>query len=317
MYIKFWGTRGSIPAPLSSDDIKLKIQQALEGAAGLDLTDSAVIDRYINRLPGLVRGTVGGNTICIEIQSDDHLLILDAGSGLRLLGLDMMERGFAKGNQQADFLVTHTHWDHVQGFPFFRPAFIPGNQFTFHSPFADLRDRLSQQQNPVFFPVSIAYMNATLNFQQIDPNQTYHIGPYTIRAMRTIHPGESYIYRIEDKSSCVVYATDSEYKQVDRASTRQYIEFFKEADLLIFDAQYSLSEALDKLDWGHSTALIGAELAHRAQAKRVALFHHDPVTSDEKIWQTKEQAEVYLTHHHPNQTTCEILVAQDGLVLEL
>jgi phosphoribosyl 1,2-cyclic phosphodiesterase len=316
MYIKFWGTRGSIPAPISSEAIKQKIMQALEGAAGLDLAGEAVLKRYLERLPFTIQGTAGGNTLCVEVRSGDQLLILDAGSGIRLLGIDLMKRGFAKGHQQADILISHTHWDHIQGFPFFQPAFVPGNQFTFHTPFADLDERLAQQQNDIYFPVPITYMNATLKFHEISKNEWHQIGRFRVYPMRTSHPGVTYAYRIEDGQSSIVYATDSEYKRVDPDSTKRFIEFFQEADLLIFDAQYSLTEVLDKPDWGHSTSMMGAEFARRAQIKRLALFHHDPTSNDDKIWAAKEQADAYLTSH-PDQHTCEVLVAYDGLSLEI
>ena len=228
-----------------------------------------------------------------------------------------MQRGFVKGHRRADFLVTHTHWDHIQGFPFFQPAFIPNNTFTFYSPFTDLDQRLAQQQDPTFFPVPITYMSANLEFEQIQPDQWHQIGAFRVWPMRTSHPGETYIYRIEDETSSVVYATDSEFKRVDRDSTKRYTQFFKNTDLLIFDAQYRFDEVLDKPDWGHSTAMMGAEFAYRAQAKRLALFHHDPTSPDEKVWAAKEQAEAYLMHQHRNHHRCQVLVAYDGLSLDL
>lgn len=317
MYIKFWGTRGSIPTPVSLPDIKNKIRKALEGAAGLDLTDQAVVDRYLARLPFTVCGSTGGNTPCLEIRSGDQLLIIDAGSGLRLLGLDLLDQGFADGNRQADLLITHTHWDHIQGFPFFRPFFVPNNRFVFYSPFDDLPERLKRQQHPDFFPVPVSYMSATLEFKQLAANQWYQIGNFRVYPMRLSHPGQAYGYRIEDEHTCLVCASDAEYKQVDPSSTEAYVDFFQGADLLIFDAQYSLSEALDHLDWGHSTAMMGAELAYRAQAKRLALFHHDPSSSDEKIWAGKAQAEAYLARRRPKQSNCEVIVAYDGLSLDI
>ena len=315
MYVKFWGTRGSIPLAISSEIIRQKIRQALAGAAGLNLADEAVLQQYLERLPFTVQQTIGGNTTCLEVRSGDQLLIIDAGSGLRLLGLEMMQNGFAAGQRQADFLMTHTHWDHIQGFPFFRPAFVPGNHLTFYSPFVDLEERLIQQQQPTFFPVPVNFMNATLEFQEISDQAWHQVGRFRVYPMRLSHPGETYGYRIEDGQSCLVVATDSEYQRLDPASTGRYVEFFREADLLVFDAQYSLTEALDKLDWGHSTAVMGAELAHRARAKRLALFHHDPASTDDDIWNAKEQAEAYLMHRRPNG--CEVLIAYDGLCLEI
>jgi phosphoribosyl 1,2-cyclic phosphodiesterase len=228
-----------------------------------------------------------------------------------------MNRGFAEGNQHLDLLITHTHWDHIQGFPFFRPAFIPGNHLTFHSPFDDLPQRLNQQQAPLFFPVNIPYMSAKLEFKVMKEKEWYQIGKFKIYPMRLSHPGLTFGYRIDDGQSCLVWASDSEYKRVDPGSTERYVEFFHNADLLVFDAQYSLSEALDRPDWGHSTPMMGAELAYRARAKRLALFHHDPNSSDEKVWAGKEQAEAYLMRRHPKFTGCEVLVAYDGLSLTI
>ena len=131
------------------------------------------------------------------------------------------------------------------------------------------------------------------------------------------HPGMAFGYRIEDGHSTLVCASDSEYKRVDPTSTENFVQFFQGADLLIFDAQYNLTEALDRPDWGHSTPIMGAELAFRAQVKRLALFHHDPTSSDEKIWSGKEQAEAYLARRHPKYLGCEVLVAYDGLSLEI
>jgi ribonuclease BN (tRNA processing enzyme) len=130
------------------------------------------------------------------------------------------------------------------------------------------------------------------------------------------HPGVAYGYRIEHGRACLVYATDSEHKHVDSGHTDRYVRFFQGADLLIFDAQYTLTEALDRPDWGHSTAVMGAELAYRASVKRLALFHHDPASTDEKIFTAKEEAEAYLSHYQAGSPICEVIVASDGLTIE-
>jgi phosphoribosyl 1,2-cyclic phosphodiesterase len=317
MYVKFWGTRGSIPTSLSRSEIKQKFRQVLEGAVGLDLAEETVINQYLARLPFNLQNTAGGNTTCLEVRSGDQLLILDAGSGLRLLGIELMQNGFAGGHQRADFLVTHTHWDHILGFPLFQPAFVANNHFSFYSPLADLSARFVGQQHPHFFPIPLSRMDATLEFNQIGENEWHQIGNFRVYPMRLSHPGVTYGYRIEDGQSCLVMASDSEYKKVKPEDTEDYIQFFKDADLLIFDAQYSLTEALDKPDWGHSTAIMGAEFAYRAQAKRLALFHHDPTSTDEEIWSTKEQADGYLMRRRIEHFPYEVLVAYDGLSLEI
>jgi ribonuclease BN (tRNA processing enzyme) len=127
------------------------------------------------------------------------------------------------------------------------------------------------------------------------------------------HPGENYSFRIEGNGASLVYASDAEYKEMDHASTGAYVDFFRDVDLLIFDAQYSLREALDKVDWGHSSPVMGAELAHRAGVRRLALFHHDPMSDDRTIYAGLEQAEAYLTNRN---SKCQAVIAREGLEIE-
>lgn len=321
MQVTFWGTRGSIPAPLNGNAIKHKIRQALAGATGLNLSNPAIREEYLERLPLAIQSTVGGNTSCVQVYSGNRHLILDAGSGLRLLGLHLMQH-FPTGGQQLHILMTHTHWDHIQGFPFFAPAFVPSNSIHFYSPFPDLYERLNRQQQATFFPVPLTAMTASITFHTLTEQEWTHIAGLRVYPLRLMHPGNSYAYRIEDEQTCLVYATDGEYKRANPASTAAYVELFQNADLLIFDAQYSLTEALDKADWGHSSALMGAEFARRACVKRLALFHHDPTSSDEKIWAARDQAAAYLMRHYSATgpqppPICEVLVAYDGLHLTL
>jgi ribonuclease BN (tRNA processing enzyme) len=313
MKVKFWGTRGSIPTPISPATIEDKIRQALRGAAGFDLSSEEAIERYLQRLPARVRYTVGGNTACVEVRAGQQLLILDAGSSLRLLGYELMKTEFGKGQGVADFLISHTHWDHIQGMPFFGPGFVEGNQLRFHSPHAHLEAAFVGQQTETYFPVPLSYMRADIQFHRIPAETWTHLGDLRVYPLRMSHPGESYSYRIEHGSDSLVYATDSEYKNMDRDNTQVYADFFRDADLLIFDAQYSLNDVLDRAEWGHSTPVMGAELAHRAGVRRLALFHHDPLSDDRTIYAGLKQAEAYLAKRNSH---CQVVVASEGLEIE-
>jgi phosphoribosyl 1,2-cyclic phosphodiesterase len=132
MKIKIWGARGSIPTPLDPKEIEGKLCQAIYGLADVDTHDMAAVQAYITELPPLVRGTVGGNTSCVEIQARGETFIIDAGSGLRRLGLELMKGPCGRGRGKVHIFLTHLHWDHIQGFPFFTPAFIPGNHLIFY-----------------------------------------------------------------------------------------------------------------------------------------------------------------------------------------
>lgn len=314
MKVKFWGTRGSIPTPISPAGIEDKIRQALRGAVGLDLSSVAAIERYLQRLPAPVRHTIGGNTACVEVRAGQQLLILDAGTGLRLLGYELMKSEFGTGRGTADFFISHTHWDHIQGLPFFVPGFVPGNRLTFHSPHADLETALVGQQTGTYFPVPLSYLSADIQFRCIPAEAWFQVGDVRVYPLQMSHPGESYGYRIEHDGRSLVYATDAEYKRMSPTSTQVYVNLFRGADLLVFDAQYTLSDALDKADWGHSSPLMGAEFAHRAGVQRLALFHHDPSADDQAIYAGLKQAQTYLAQRGSG---CQVVVAGEGLEIEL
>ncbi len=313
MKVKFWGTRGSIPAPISPAAIEDKIRQALQAAVGLDLSSEAAIERCLQRLPATVRHTVGGNTSCVEVRTGQQLLILDAGTGLRLLGYELMKAEFGRGQGVAHFLISHTHWDHIQGLPFFVPSFVPGNRLAFYSPHDDLEAALVSQQADTYFPVPLSYFSADLQFQRMPAEAWSQVDQVRVYPLQMSHPGQSYGYRIEHNGNSLVYATDSEYKRMSPSSTQVYIDLFQGADLLIFDAQYTLTDALDRPDWGHSSPMMGAELAHRAGVHRLVLFHHDPLADDHAIYTGLKQAETYLARRGSD---CQVVVASEGLEIE-
>lgn len=321
MRVKFWGARGGIPSPMGEDELREKIKAALLGAVGVDLTDRIAVEQYIERLPQRISSTAGGNTTCVELRANDALFILDCGSGLRLLGNDLLRGPFGKGEGEAHVMITHTHWDHIQGFTFFTPAYIPGNTFHFHSPFPELQMRFEDQQREIYFPVPLDYMRAARTWEVLDPNEAVYIAGVEVRLMLLSHPGGAYAYRFAHNGRVLVYATDGEYHRMDAESTARYVEFFRGADLLIFDAQYSFEQAIDeKRDWGHSTPKMGAELAFRAGVKRLALTHHDPLATDDRLWDAVAEAYNHLAFRNRatgQVPTTEVILAQEGRSVEL
>ena len=320
MRIRVWGARGSIPTPLTPDAIKKKMVQAIIGLGHeVDPTDSSAVQRYVDNLDPLLGGTAGGNTACIEIQAGHDIFIIDAGSGIRELGQVLMDGPCGQGKGKLHLFFSHAHWDHIQGFPFFRPAFVPGNQISiYHAhPYDWEQEVLAEQQHGVFFPVGLSVMQADLKFKRLQPKQNLTIGQVKISSQKMNHPGDAYAYRFEDGHSIFVYASDAEYKAFDEPSLRPYLNFFKGADVLIFDSQYSLKEAtFDKADWGHSSALIGVDLARRAGVKKLVLFHHNPTASDEALLQVQAETMDYQAQDSL-YSPCEVLVAYEGLTFEL
>lgn len=313
MKIKIWGARGSIPAPIAPEVIEEKIVQAILNLPEIDLHDPAAVRAYVHQLSPLARGTVGGNTTCVEIQAGEETYIIDAGSGIRALGETLMRGPCGRGQGKLHLFFTHPHWDHIQGFPFFRPAFVQGNRIHIYS-VHDLSQALQDQQRPLNFPVSLNYMKASFSFTRLTPGETLSLPPMTINSIELAHPGKAYAYRFEDEHSVFVFASDAEYKDLKEAQLRPYVDFYRDADVLIFDAQYDQREAWEKVDWGHSSSLIGVDLARRARVKKLVLFHHDPSSSDDDLLHIQENTVAYKTAQSIN---CEVVVAYEGLTFNL
>jgi anti-anti-sigma factor len=316
MIVKFWGVRGSIPSPISSAEIEEKILAALTGARSVDLGDRHAIKEYVSSLPLLERGTVGGNTPCVSIQVGDEWIILDAGSGIRELGWELLNREFGRGRGVAHIFMTHTHWDHIQGFPFFMPVFTSGNRITIYSPVPKIEARFRGQQIPEYFPISLDYARADISFVQLEENVPITIAGVQVSNILQAHPGRSYGYRLDGDGASIVYATDAEYKDLGEAHTQRYVEFMQGADVLIFDAMYTFSEALTKLDWGHSSSMIGVDMAVRANVKRIVLFHFDPTYNDRKVQEILDSTLNYIAVD-PAKPECQVELAVEGLEMEV
>lgn len=247
MKVKYYGTRGSIPTPG----------------------------------PSTVK--YGGNTSCVSVKIDDDLIILDAGSGIRLLGLDLMNNGFLKGSGKCSFFFSHVHWDHIQGIPFFLPAYIKGYKFDFYgSPnvHTTLEEVLAHQQQSLNFPVEFGEMPATFNFFDLKDGESVKVGSATVTNRKLQHPGGVYAYRIDEGGKSLVYATDTEHYSV---LDWRLVELAKDADILIYDCNFTPDEYAEKkrIGWGHSTYEEGIKVVKEANVKALHMFHHDPMHSDD------------------------------------
>ena len=284
MRVHFWGTRGSLPVALTADGVREKLQAALLAARGRPLDTEADVQRVIASLPFSTQGTYGGHTACVQIETGgfDHF-VCDMGSGLRPFGQAAM-RQHGGAAQTFHIFLSHLHWDHIMGLPFFVPAFVPGNRVVVYGCHDGLEAALRRQQETPSFPVDFSIFNAKLEFVRLTPGQRHEIGGVGVTPMLQRHGGDSYGYRFESQGKSVVYSTDSEHPLDQPAHTARFVEFFRDADLVIFDSMYSLADAVSvKADWGHSSNIVGVELCQMAGAKRLCLFHHEPVFDDAAI----------------------------------
>lgn len=266
MEVRFWGVRGSVAA---------------SGA-------------HVAR--------IGGNTSCVEVTSQGQRLILDAGTGLRGLGDQMMK----EQNLEALMLWSHLHWDHVQGFPFFTPAYVPGAKLRLCGPGANgdvaLREVLDKQMQPPNFPVPLAAMRAQMTFAPAHPGESFDHGPFRITPVELPHPQGCLGYRIEADGASFFYATDVELslESLDRRIARE----MEGVDALCLDAQYTPDEYDGKAGpprkgWGHSTMVEAAKIAFAVNAQRLFLFHHDPAHNDETVENMAEEAKNYCPSAEP------------------
>jgi len=318
MQIRFWGTRGSLPAPLTTDAIRVKLAAALTAAQNMKLETPAAIDDFIAQLPFSVSGTFGGDSSCVEIiDSEGTHVLCDLGSGARRYGTEMLRRYGPKQPQTYHVFMSHPHWDHIMGFPFFTPAFIPGNRILIHGCHDGLEAAFRRQHGAPSFPVDFSQLPASIEFVQLQPGVSADIAGYKVTPLLQRHAGDSYGYRFEKNGKCVVYSTDSEHRTENSAETEAFAAFFRNADLVIFDAMYSLADAVSvKEDWGHSSNIIGVELCQLAGAKRLCLFHHEPVFGDVQLEDILRQTR-RLEEITRDGAPLEIISAWDGLVIDL
>ncbi len=244
--INFWGVRGSIPTP------------------------------------GPETVEFGGNTSCVEVVCGDRHIVLDTGTGMRALG-----QRFLRDRKRAnlDVFYSHLHWDHLQGLPFFVPLYIPGTELAFHGP-KGLETALATQMGEPGFPVRLGDVSSRLTFEELSEGATVRLADdLVVSSARLNHPGGVFGYRVEYRGHAVVYATDTEHFS---CPDPKLVRLAEGADLLIYDAQYDDDEYAGKsgaprTGWGHSTFSEGIRVANSAGVRRLALYHHDPGHSDDKV----------------------------------
>jgi phosphoribosyl 1,2-cyclic phosphodiesterase len=315
MRIRFWGTRGSLPVSLTAADIKHKIVESLVAAAGRVRTRADAQSFVDKELPFSVSHTYGGNTSCVELDvgSEDYILC-DLGTGARPFGLHVMAQKKAAPSTFHVFL-SHLHWDHIMGFPFLVPAYIPGNRIVIYGCHEAIEQAFRLQHSAPCFPVDFSQLAATVEFVRLAPGKRHRVAGLEVTPKLQMHGGDSYGYRFEHGGKVVVYSTDSEHRTDDKASTDEFVEFFSKADLVIFDAMYSLADTVSvKEDWGHSSNIVGVELCQLARAKHLCLFHHEPVYSDAKIASVAEET-LRLEQITRDGPALKISSAYDGMEL--
>lgn len=320
MLVRFWGTRGSLPVAMKAGAVRSKIADALKASLGKDLSSDDAVEAFIDdELDFSVAGTYGGASSCVEIDlGNDEFFICDMGSGLREFGLESLSKvaGGEKTGRYNVFL-SHPHWDHIMGFPFFAPAFVPTNSLHFYGGH-DIEGALRRQQENPSFPVPLDWMGAPREFTLMEEGVAIELGDCTVRMKQQPHHGNSYGYRFEHAGKTVVYTTDAEHKLEDIDGMKAHIEFMRDADVVIFDTMYSMADAISvKQDWGHSSNIVAVDMCHQANVKQLVMFHHEPVHDDAMIQQTHQETIRYEELVRPEETALTVSCAYDGLEISV
>lgn len=287
LHVRVWGTRGSIPSPGRSTV------------------------RY------------GGNTPCIEVRTTTGwLVILDAGTGIRELGLHLVAQADAVSGIRGDILLTHAHWDHIQGIPFFAPIFGRGNHFTIHGSRALERsvDRVVRDQmSPVVFPVTFEELDATIDFREV-AEERYQGNGYSVEPFAVRHPGGALGYRLRGsgESGGLVYVPDNEVCEDARyesspAWRRRFIQWMQGAGVLVHDSMYTREEYAQHRGWGHSTYDEAVEVALEAGVERLVLFHHRPERTDDDVDRCLEFCRELVMRRGGR---LEVVAAAEGMMFE-
>lgn len=318
MIVRFWGTRGSIPVALTARDLRQKIEAAIGAAIDKGLRTRAEIATFLDHASGMpFSHTYGGHSPCVQIDDgENEFLVCDMGSGARPLGSHIME---ICGNKPplVNIVMSHVHWDHIMGFPFFAPAYMPGTIIRIHGCHSVLEQAFRLQQSPPCFPVEFSRLAASIEFVALQPGVANRVGRFAVTPRLQRHTGDSYGYRFERNGKVVVYSTDSEHRPEESGEMESFANFFHEADLLIFDAMYSLAEAASvKEDWGHSSNIVGVELAQMAKVKHLCMFHHEPAFDDQRIHSVLEDTIRFEELTRQGQAL-KITAAYDGMEIEV
>ncbi len=312
MKIRFWGARGSLPTPLTPDKLRSKISSIVQRITPSDLESQESRELFLARLPDYLFSTVGGNTACVEVETNERCrLVFDAGTGIRNLGQEIVA---SKKAATVHLFFSHFHWDHIQGLPFFAPGFDPRTRLSMYSPDPLLKEILEGQMKAPYFPIGLDAMGAQKEFVLLE-GRGVRIGDVQVRYRAMSHPGGCFSYAIEEGGKKAIYSTDTELDPKDFDRTPENESYFKGADALIIDAQYTLGEAIEKQYWGHSSFSLAADFAASWNIKRLVLFHHEPSYGDQKIGSILKSASWYLKHIEDRGI--EVVLAREGVEIDV
>ena len=283
---------------------------AIQRVSVSDLESSESRARFVSSLPSWIFGTTGGNTACVELTHNDTHIILDAGTGIRVLGKNR------KCPDKYHLFFSHFHWDHIQGFPFFDHAYNPNCKFEIYSHQEDAKKIFWEQIREPYSPANVARTIAqNIDFHTVQTDLPFLVDDIKVNSHAMRHPGGVYAFSFEADGKKFVYATDVELKTTDYQDSQSGREVFENADAIVIDSQYTVEEIYRKEDWGHSAFCYAIDFATYWNIKKVYLFHHEPTYDDKKLNSILQAARWYA--QYIDHSEIEIYLAEEDLEIDL
>ncbi len=290
---KFWGVRGSLPSSPMPEKWVSDIEALMRQFFKSGYKDATEIKEFLASQTVPHVGGFGTATTCAEINSSKVQIIIDGGSGIRNLSEEMMLGPAGKGKAEIHIFLTHFHWDHMLGLPFFAPHFIKGNKIHYYAVQPDLGEMVKTKFRKPFFPVAFETLPSEIHFHHLQPRKPFVLQDMTITPFQLDHPDPCWGYRVDCKGKSYAHCVDTEGTRTTREALGPDLPLYQNVDLMYFDAQYTLPELAEKANWGHSAAQLGLDIAFREKIKRVLFAHHDPGADTAELMALAQQTQDY------------------------
>lgn len=316
MQIKFWGVRGSLPSAQTTLEQVQHFDHLMNLFFDSGFSKKSEINNFIKNHSAAEIGGFGSSTTCVEIRAKDRSVIIDGGSGLKYLSDELFKSGRIKTENEFHIFMSHFHFDHIIGIPFFAPHFMADKKIHYYSVLPNTEEIVRSLFTKPVFPVTYEQLQAKIEFHQIENYQPMQINEFKITPYKLDHPDPCSGFRVEKSGKVYAHAVDHEVARRTREQLGPDAALFENTDLLYIDAQYEESEIASKKGWGHGTCERGFEVANVFGAKNILFAHHEPASSLAETLQRKKQASDFFTKKYPH-SKLKWDFAYEGQLVEL